>query len=619
MRKVLLHVFLTFLSFCAFSQDRFLLSVGEQSSAEPVEEIKSSFDNKDKAYGDTLWYEDFSGGFSTNGWTSIDSLQFGFDWIYTTAAPGGQYSVTTPALNSITAANGFASLPSDLYNTPSPGSFVNMNAYLTSSAITISPVRSLKLHWRQALRFCCTNSERLEVQISTDSVNWTSFDAKYATYTNNAVTHDAEIDITSVAANSPTVYIRFYQTASHYYWMIDDIYLTEGYNNAIVLENPEMVYQVPDDIYFSKIPKVLANSFGVRAQVKSVGAELSINVNLNSTVLKNGTAVFSTQSVVLDSLEKDSIATMATPVYANTDGVGQYEILSFVDSDSINELARIDTMKFEITDSIFAKDDGVADGFIGAGTFGNNNLSGRVGTKYYLNSNQLLTSVSFYISKSIANVGAGVKAQVWGYDATQQLLTDAIELPGKKYESSEYKIDSTDLDSWLIFSIKPSIMLDSGEYVLALEQVSTDSIGWAEMNLGRDRDAEKYNNYDDKFNSFIYWNDSTPSWGRVYAQPMMRMHFGQTSIGFREFTKKQDLFSVSPNPSEGQFILDLKSLPGQFQLSVVNVLGQEKYVNELNFYANQFYSLDLTHLESGIYFVVIETAEMRSVEKIVIR
>lgn len=619
MRKGFLLTLFAQLSFYVFSQNVLLTPAPTSTTDAPKAGIKSSFDNLNKTYGDTLWYEDFSGGFATNGWVSIDSNQFGFDWIYTTSAPSGQYSTNTPIINSTTAFNGFASLPSDLYNTPTPGSFVNMDAYLVSGAISIPPTRSLLLRWRQALRFCCASTDRLEVQISTDSVNWTSFDAKYATYINNAITHDAEVDITSVAANSSTVYIRFYQTATHYYWMIDDIAVVEGYTNAIEFQDPEMVYELPDDIYFSKIPKVFANPFGFGAQVKSVGAEMSTNVVLKSSILKNGMAVFSTQSAVLDSLEKDSIARMVTSVYANTDGAGQYEIFSLVESDSANELARIDTMRYEITDSVYAKDDGLADGSIGAGSFGNYNLRGRLGTKYYLNSDQLLTTVAYYISESSESVGVGVKAQVWGYDPSQSNLNNAIELSGKKYESGAYLIDSTDLGAWLTFSIQPPVLLDSGEYVLALEQVSTDSLGWAVMKLGRDRDAEKYNNFDDKFNSFIYWNDSTPNWGRVYAQPMMRMHFGKTSIGFKEFTKKQSLFSVSPNPSTGQFVLDLKSLSGVFDLKVVNLLGQEKYVNQLNSYEHQLYPLDLTHLEKGIYFVVLETAEMGSVEKIVIR
>ena len=619
MRKVLLFACLVQLSFFAFSQVEFLPSVAEQPTAAAVEEIKLSQKNQNKAFGDTLWYEDFSGGFTTNGWTSVDLNQFGFDWIYTTSAPGGQYSINIPALNSITAANGFASLPSDLYNTPTTGSFVNMYSYLVSSAISISPVRSIKLKWRQSQRYCCAATERLEVQISTDSINWTSFDAKFGRAANTMVFEDAEIDITSVAANSSTVYIRFYQSASHYYWMIDDITITEGLNNAIELKNPEMVYGGVNDNYYAKVPKVFANPFQIKVEATSIGGEISRNLLLKTTVFKNNSSIHSMQSTALDSLEKDSTATLETPFYANNDGIGSYEIHSFIDSDSINQLARVDTILYEITDSIYAKDDGTVEGYLYPGAFSSPNTRGRLGTKYYLNSDQLLTSVAFYIGRDNENVGIGLKAQVWGFDGIQTILTDAIELPGRKYESAEYVIDSTDLDGWLTFYIKPAIMLDSGEYVLALEQVSGDTLGWQQMSLGRDRDSDFYNNYDDNLNSFIYRTSPTPVWGRVYAQPMMRMHFGQTTIGFKEFTKKENLFSVSPNPSTGQFTLDLKSLTGQFQLSVMNVLGQEKYVNQLNSYANQLHPLDLTHLEKGIYFVVLETEEMRSVEKIVIR
>lgn len=619
MKKAFLFLVVVNLSLHGFSQENLTAETNQQLRNADLKEMKISSSNLDKAFGDTLWYEDFSGGFTTNGWSSIDSTQNGFDWIYTTAAPGGQYSTTIPIINSSTVSNGFASLPSDYYNTPTPVSFVNMSAYLVSSAITISPVRSLKLRWRQSQRFCCASTDRLEVQVSTDSVNWTSFDAKFGRAANTNVTEDAEIDITSAAANSSTIYIRFFQTASHYFWMIDDIALIEGYNNAIELDNPEMVYGVANDNYYAKIPKVFANPYQLEVKATSIGGDISRNVKLNATIFKNNTAVFNLQSPVLDSLEKDSSAQLITNTYGNNDGLGAYEIRLFIDSDSINQVLKVDTIPYEITDSIYAKDDGVPNGTIRAGTFGSFNLNGRLGTKYYLSSDQLLTSVSFYISNDPYIVDAGVKAQVWGYDPTQTLLTDAIELAGKWYESNSYTIDSADIGSWLTFTIQPPIMLDSGEYVLALEQVFTNSIGWAEMGLGRDRDAERYSRSFEQMSSFIYWNDANPGWGRVFAQPMMRMHFGKTTIGFREFTKKQSLFSVSPNPSTGQLVLDLKSLSGVFQIRVVNVLGQEKYVNQLSSYTNQLHPLDLTNLEKGVYFVILETEEMRSVEKIVIR
>ncbi len=619
MKKAFLFLVVVNLSLHGFSQENLTAETTQQLRNTDLKEMKISSSNLDKAFGDTLWYEDFSGGFTTNGWSSIDSNQFGFDWIYTTAAPGGQYSTTIPIINSSSVSNGFASLPSDLYNTPTPGAVVNIYAYLVSSAIAISPVRSLKLRWRQAQRFCCASTDRLEVQISTDSVNWASFDAKFGRAANTNVTEDAEIDITSAAANSSTIYIRFFQTASHYFWMIDDIALIEGYNNAIELDNPEMIYGVANDNYYAKIPKVFANPYQLGVKATSIGGDNSRNVKLNATIIKNNTTVFNLQSALLDSLERDSSAQLITTTYGNNDGLGAYEIRLFIDSDSINQVLKVDTIPYEITDSIYAKDDGTAEGYLSPGAFSNPIMRGRIGTKYYLNSDQLLTSVAFYIGRDNENVGIGLKAQVWGFDGTQTILTDAIELPGKKYESAEYIIDSTNLDSWFTFSIKPAIMLDSGEYVLALEQVSGDTLSWQQMSLGRDRDSDFYNNYEDNLNSFIYRSSPNPVWGRVYAQPMMRMHFGKTTIGFKEFTKKQRLFSVSPNPSTGQLVLDLKSLSGVFQIRVVNVLGQEKYVNQLSSYTNQLHPLDLTNLEKGIYFVILETEGIQSVEKIVIR
>lgn len=44
------------LSFIAFSQEEVVLPTIPNSTEDSIEELMSLFINKDKAYGDTLWY-----------------------------------------------------------------------------------------------------------------------------------------------------------------------------------------------------------------------------------------------------------------------------------------------------------------------------------------------------------------------------------------------------------------------------------------------------------------------------------------------------------------------------------------------------------------------------------
>lgn len=102
--KGLLYILFIQLSFIAFSQEEVVLPTIPNSTEDSIEELMSLFINKDKAYGDTLWYEDFANEFSTNVWLSVDYSQNGL--VCTTTVPGGQYSANTQVINSTTAANG---------------------------------------------------------------------------------------------------------------------------------------------------------------------------------------------------------------------------------------------------------------------------------------------------------------------------------------------------------------------------------------------------------------------------------------------------------------------------------------------------------------------------------
>src|SRR5690554_4419732 len=154
------------------------------------EAVKATNSNN-KAPGDTLYYDSFAGGPGQNDmpvgtwgnqtvtWTRSNPNNNGFDWIWSTSAPGGQYSTNITALNSTSANDGFMSLPADAYNTPTPGTgFVNMDAALTSSAITITPSPAVIISIETANRYCCNQSAvDLLLQVSTDGNTWSDYDA----------------------------------------------------------------------------------------------------------------------------------------------------------------------------------------------------------------------------------------------------------------------------------------------------------------------------------------------------------------------------------------------------------------------------------------------------------
>ena len=73
--------------------------------------LKKSINSK--AFGDTLFYEDFNAGLA--GWTVINNNPNNFLWEWDTIYKQGQFSTTRTEIKSTTAANGFMSLPVDFY------------------------------------------------------------------------------------------------------------------------------------------------------------------------------------------------------------------------------------------------------------------------------------------------------------------------------------------------------------------------------------------------------------------------------------------------------------------------------------------------------------------------
>ncbi len=81
-----------------------------------------------------------------------------------------------------------------------------------------------------------------------------------------------------------------------------------------------------------------------------------------------------------------------------------------------------------------------------------------------------------------------------------------------------------------------------------------------------------------------------------------------------ENTSNINKVSMYPNPASD--VLNVNGTEKIDQVSIVNVVGQEVLVTEVN---ATNYSIDISSLESGIYFVNIETGNQRTVKKLTIK
>lgn len=255
-----------------------------------------------KTHQDTLYYQDFAGGIPA-GWTVTNMGVSGKEWIWSNAAPGGQYCAGVAPINSTSASNGFMSLPSDFYNTPFPTAGPDsMNTWFTSPAISITPTQSIDIVWQQSSSFCCSGFYGVLLEVSTDNVNWTSFDAKFGRNFNNTIpnptTGPAEIasyDVSSVLANQSTAFIRFRQTGPPiYYWMIDDLLILGNSGTVGLNEEPNSL-----DISISPNPNQGQFLLNVSA-LKGSSYQLKIRNSLGQLVYEEFVQVSGTLAKKLD-------------------------------------------------------------------------------------------------------------------------------------------------------------------------------------------------------------------------------------------------------------------------------------------------------------------------------
>ncbi len=200
-----------------------------------------------------FFYEDFSAGLPS-GWQAIDNAGNGVNWSYTTTGIANQGSY--PGFDSLSttntsAANGYMIYDSDASN----GSVGGENADMITDAIDCSAHSNVHLYFNELLAHY---AESATVSVSTDGSTWTQvFDASAGIAQNGATANPTaiDLDITALAANQVTVYVKFNFTGDYdYFWMIDDITLyeqegTDGFltsitaptNSCTLLSNAETI------------------------------------------------------------------------------------------------------------------------------------------------------------------------------------------------------------------------------------------------------------------------------------------------------------------------------------------------------------------------------------------
>lgn len=277
-------------------------------------------------------------------------------------------------LTSTTADNGYAMLDSDLYGQNGSGDIEN-SWFTNAEPIDLSANPYVLLEFEGYYR--AFNTDACFVVISTNNTDWPNLDYLYDAdsnpnvwklYENVAVNNGTDnpevtrINITDVAANQDSVWVRFNWTGIYgYTWFVDDVKILELSANDMRLDYGVISHNSTGDEY-ARVPLSQMNDvIELSALTTNFGYEAQTDVIIDIEVLDgNNDPIIETSSPVEASLEPDTEFFYATEEDATVLGVDYYTTTFTVtsaeeqDGDDFDNNAVLRT--FEITDAKYSLD-----------------------------------------------------------------------------------------------------------------------------------------------------------------------------------------------------------------------------------------------------------------------
>jgi Secretion system C-terminal sorting domain len=347
MKKIYLLALATVFAIGANAQDAAQTSKMKHDASEittPIGNVvKRSAVKKSTAKRTPVWTDDFS---NPNNWV-ISSPNGPGSWVIGQSIPAGTFAI--PAITSTTAANGFALFDSDL--DCSGNQVTNLT---TKFPINLDTQAGVLLRFEQYYRRFFDSTF---VYVSNDSINWVKFEVNVGLVNNDFSALDVninpdiqELNISSVAANQDSVWIRFQffspsslnaQAGCGYAWMIDDV----------AIDVPPAVDAELSNLEFTASGCGLSATDTIAAIVKNMGTQAISGFYVNYLTFDGVSIISSSSQKVNDTLASGATARIEFATTADFSAVGQYLLLGWVDSLAADANGLNDTL-FAIIDNV---------------------------------------------------------------------------------------------------------------------------------------------------------------------------------------------------------------------------------------------------------------------------
>ncbi|MEO9257671.1 MAG: T9SS type A sorting domain-containing protein [Crocinitomicaceae bacterium] len=329
-----------------------------------VTKAVSTGNSTQKAGGDLVWGDNFSGAATWNiGGNGAQGA-----WVLCTGPADAQVSNATSymgAMASPTAANGFAGFDGTQYLLTPP--VLAQNAWIESPIIDFTGLTAVNINFQE--RYRPFNHDVTYVEVSTDGgATWGVSTAINSNLVRNGNPYQGLYSLTVAVGGSSQGMIRFRwesltadnQYGSGYGWFIDDVTITEAYNNNLTLQYSYNVVGA-QALHYSMFPKTQVAptavvSFGT--VVKNNGLN-SQNALLNVAEATTPYSGVSATPVTLAFGQKDTVDISSANGFIIPSTVGVYKFgYDITSNNNTLELTDDDTssMKIQVTADIMAVD-----------------------------------------------------------------------------------------------------------------------------------------------------------------------------------------------------------------------------------------------------------------------
>ena len=616
MKHFFLLIFSIILSFGVIAQTK----VAPTQIHEPARAYMPSYNNNVQVSNSApapapIWSNDFSN--PQQDWITFANPA-NQDWVIGTTAPSGGFSAGMGAINSTSAANGFALYDSDALGVSAQNTqdaTLTYNGFIDCSAFQYVNINFESYHRKF--------QDSVFVEVTNDG--WVTFE-RFEVHVGQAVNQSSanpeniSVNISSVAGNSDSVTFRFhYEGQWDYAWMVDDVSFTETPNNEIKFGEEafggwwiQYANSLGFGSDFTAYPLTQASVMPYRFEgiISNTGIITQTNAKMNVSVeeMSSGTTYpYSSNTSSIVSGQNDTVQTVNgfTPM-----SQGQYNISFWATSDSATTDTVVKTTI--VTDTVYAVDyDWNFDGANAGGSyFLGRDCGGQVlGNAFDIHEATYATSISFFVSdNSVA--GASVKVGIYEVDPAVSVQTTPPFLFGS---SSPYELKAQDINSWVTVKLTSPLSLTPGSWLASVQgfQSVFDSTFISSNNNS---------------NSASYLQDNCPptppsttpagTWFSISGTPMIRLNVSKNPPLPPPNSIEEGLrnFNIFPNPTNGTFTIELDKI-SNYDVFVKNMLGQTIYTSKINTLRSNF---DFANYKKGVYTIELKDNDITYVEKIIL-